>query len=213
MRVEFGFGGWVRASEVPTLPDGALAYVHFRRDAELGRLVAVEVYVESPTGERLRGEHLRRLPLDVIEAEANGDGLEYLDHGISIGAPLLGTAASYFSTSPPNKSTHWAADMLRSQYPATGVPEAPREPGAATTERAQPSPLTAPPDGRYTDEWYEHLADAYRHAVNEWRLSGGTAPAKALAEQTNVSIHTVRSWIYRARKAGFLPKGEQGRAG
>lgn len=210
----------MRASDVPTLPPGALVYVKFGRDTEARRLVPLEVFIESTDGSRIRGEHLRKLPLDVIEAVANEDDGADVESGMRHPGPLLGIAASHMSTpwgewqgrefNRPN----WATDMLGSQINDSGVPRAKR--GLAVPKREMgeaPPQLTTPPDGRYSDEWFRSLARSYNWALLEWRTRGGEPPAKELARQAGVSVKTVHSWVYRARKAGFLSRVGQGQAG
>ena len=79
--------------------------------------------------------------------------------------------------------------------------------------RCKPPAIATTQNGRYTPEWFERLAASYAFAVANWRSGGGQPPAKELAEQAGVPINTVRSWIYRARRAGYLPEGRQGVAG
>jgi transposase len=65
-------------------------------------------------------------------------------------------------------------------------------------------PKIVAPDGRFD---HARIANAYNEA-----MLTTTAPAKVLAEQFGVTIPTVHSWIYRARRAGALPPGRQGTA-
>jgi hypothetical protein len=87
--------------------------------------------------------------------------------------------------------------------------------GAAFDARVETvAPLTTPPEGRYTAEWFNQLRDAYVRAWAAWRHGGGEAPAKALANQARVSVRTVHSWLYRARHAGVeIPGQQQGQGG
>lgn len=222
MHISSGNGGWVRASGLPHLPAEAVVYVRFSRDDAADRLVPVEVYVESPDGERLRGEHLRRLPLDVIEAWVNGAAWrERIEQRIADPSPQLGILASYYAASigrvDETKRPHWVEAAFNSQMVdlAEYYPPAPRNrPRKPVDLSSAPLPeLEPPPDGRYTDEWYASLRTAYDNAVSAWRIGRGPAPANALAEAAGVSPNTVRSWIYRARKANKMPPGSQGRAG
>lgn len=68
--------------------------------------------------------------------------------------------------------------------------------------------LDPPPYGRLTDEWLQHLARAYNAAVNRREK-----PNVSLSAQAGVSLRTVQQWTYQARKRGFLPPGQPGRAG
>lgn len=226
VRISSGNGGWVQISHFSLLPEDAVAYVRFTLDADTDRLVPQEIYIESASGERLRGEHLRRFPLDVAEAYANGTAAEAIRARLETPAPQLGVLASYYAARLGNASNiatgkppHWVQHALWSQVEEwqNESPPAPRnpvrEPATEDPFTAPGPPLVPPADGRYTDDWYRSLAAAYNHAVVMWRQHGGEAPAKALAAKAGVSVNTVRSWIYRTRRAGFLPKGRQGAAG
>lgn len=236
MQIAGGYGGWLRVSGLSELPFGAVVYTRFHRDDETGRLVPGEMYLEVPAGERIRGEHLRKLPLDRIEAFANAfanDHRELVEERMQAPGPDLSTLASYLmhrwdmvrgrtgaiEPADPAGERDWVQDAFWSQVPGSGVPHPGKFPIGAVGNvvlgrpRKPRRPLTAPPGGRYTERWYRQLAAAYSYAVDRWRNGHAEAPAKALAAEAGVSVNTVRSWIYRARKAGFLPKGEQGKAG
>lgn len=219
MQMEIGFGGWVRASDIPTLPENTLVYARLVRDDKARRLVPVELYIESTSGERLRGEHLRRLPLDLIEAEANHNGVD-VETQMGVPGPLLGIAASTFTMATWGTRKQepyrpdWTADMHWSQLPDSGVPRAKRRSAPPRRDEGAPPPaLSTPPGGRYSDDWFRHLAKSYNWAWRQWRTGQGPAPSDALAKQAGVSVRTVHSWVYRARREGYLPKAQQGQAG
>jgi hypothetical protein len=210
VQLEYGYGGWVRATDMDGLPEDLMVYARLLTDDELGRVVVRELYVERSSGERVRAEHMRRLPLDVIEMIANEDD-SVADSAQHPGVPL-GVLASHFATAW-GKPGHWAADAYWSQVKGSGVSPVKRARHGAPEPAPEVGPLTTPPDGRYSDEWFTHVAASYRQAVAAWRSRRGPAPAIALAEQAGVTKDTARAWVYRARKAGFLKPGEQGRAG
>jgi hypothetical protein len=110
-----------------------------------------------------------------------------------------------------------AAVTARATVTAEGrvLAEAAKGSGAAFDARIETvAPLTTPPDGRYTAEWFNQLRDAYVGAWTAWRHGGGEAPAKALANQARVSVRTVHSWLYRARHASVeIPGQQQGQGG
>ena len=60
--------------------------------------------------------------------------------------------------------------------------------------------LSIPSTGKYPDEFYKHVADA-------WQLlaSQGSPPAKRLAVVNNVPESTTNRWAKEARRRGFLP--------
>lgn len=220
MQMEIGFGGWVRASNISTLPENTLVYARFVRDDKARRLVPVELYIESTSGERLRGEHLRRLPLDLIEAVANENSGVDVEGGLGVPGPLLGIAASTFTMATWGTRKQeayrpdWTADMHWSQLPGSGVPQARRQSAPPRRDEAEaPPPLSTPPGGRYSEDWFRQLAKSYNWALRQWRENRGDPPAEALAKQAGVSVRTVHSWTYRARREGYLPKAKQGQAG
>jgi hypothetical protein len=73
-------------------------------------------------------------------------------------------------------------------------------------------PLRLPPrpaHGRYPDDFYAHVARAYRLCL-EW----GDPPAQRIADENDVPARTVHGWFVEARRRGLLePAGRQGRAG
>lgn len=233
MRFVGGFGGWLRASDVPELPPGSAVYTRVDRDEATGRLVPVEIYIETADGERLRGEHLRRVPLDEIESFANVHR-EIIEERLGVPGPDLSTLASHLMnrydlmhtpggpqpTGPRQnpEERDWIHDAFWAQISGSGVPR-PMVPLDELDRLVMPRPerpqhrLAPPSDGRYSEKWYRELAAAYDYAVHEWREGHGKPPAIALAAEAGVSVNTVRSWIYRTRKAGFIPPGRQGQAG
>jgi len=117
---------------------------------------------------------------------------------------LSGTAASTSSATASLTST--------ATVTAEALARAAEGSGAAFDARVETvAPLTTPPEGRYTAEWFNQLRDAHFRAWTAWRNGGGEAPAKALANQARVSVRTVHSWLYRARHAGVEIPGQQGR--
>lgn len=80
-------------------------------------------------------------------------------------------------------------------------------PQAKYAARKEPIKLGRP-DGRDPETFYGQVADAYRLAAAET-----TRPAVLLAEVARVPVGTARRWINEARRRGFLPKGQRGRAG
>ncbi|MFI0354485.1 hypothetical protein [Actinomadura sp. 9N407] len=64
------------------------------------------------------------------------------------------------------------------------------------------------PTGENPDQFYREVAFAYSELARTTR-----APAKTLAEESEVPTTTVHRWVREARQRGFLPPGEKGRAG
>lgn len=194
-------GGWVRVDDPERLP-GLLLYVRLNRD-DVGRWRITQLYLD---GERpITGEEMRRLPIAQIEAAVTDP---YLSNAMEVRerqpSVPLNVLASHFDYTPGSRANNWVADAYRSQFPNSGIksvevrkPE-PRRP-------MEVPPLRAPEGGRLTDEFLRDVHRAYTAAVarGEW-------PGPALAEQTGVSVHAVRKWIYTARRRGIMPPGRQG---
>ncbi|MGW4423999.1 hypothetical protein [Streptosporangium sp. NPDC004631] len=71
------------------------------------------------------------------------------------------------------------------------------------------SPLALPrPDGVDPEDFYKRVAGVYRLATMET-----ARPAVRISEASGVPVATVRRWVNEARRRGFLPKGQPGRAG
>jgi hypothetical protein len=115
------------------------------------------------------------------------------------------------TVTPAGASLSGAGTLTTDVKVFAGVAEGSGRALDATVETV--APLTTPPEGRYTAEWFNQLRDAYVHAWAAWRHRGGEAPAKALAKQASVSVRTVHSWLYRARQAGVEIPGQQGQGG
>lgn len=75
-------------------------------------------------------------------------------------------------------------------------------------DASKPRKKLARPEGQRPERFYQAVADAYRDHLRVTR-----APAAAMAAEAGVPVSTVHRWIREARKRGFLPAGEQGRAG
>jgi len=67
--------------------------------------------------------------------------------------------------------------------------------------------LVRPIKSEMGDQFYAHVAEAYRHYVQL-----NSKPALDIAAEANVPIPTARRWINEARRRGHLGPGERGRA-
>lgn len=208
MRIGYGNAGWVCVDEVDELPPGALLYVRFRPD-ESGRWRPVEMFIDGE-GQVITGKHLRELPLHVVEAVVNEDpdAPAGLVARLNAAGPQLAVLASHYATTfgGQAKPDDWVALSMSSQIRGSGLPQ-PEKTRPSPQPKTEVPPLTAPREG-LTDEWLRHLAAAYTAALRR-----GEPPAKALAEQAGVPVRTVHSWVYRARKRGFMAPGKTGKAG
>lgn len=82
------------------------------------------------------------------------------------------------------------------------VPQSPRGREGETEVGSEPITL-ADPEAGLTDAFLQDVARAYRAAVGQGRRD----PAVAISELPSVTygVRTVHSWIYKARKRGYLP--------
>lgn len=198
VRLGIGNGGWVRVDDPDHLP-GPL-YVKLRPGSD-GRWRTTELYLDG-RGETLTGDLLRRLRLDRIEAlAADPEVQSSLEARSGLPEVPLSVLASHYATTV---ARGWVADAQRSQIKGSNVPQVKRarDPDPPSEERP---PLHAPEGGRLTDDFLRQVYRAYKAAI-----SRGEWPAPALAEQTGVTPHAVRKWIYTARRRGIIPQGKQG---
>lgn len=104
--------------------------------------------------------------------------------------------------------------QLTTHYEQAGLPPVPQaaDPSPRRRSTAEPEPiqLAYPVDG-LTDAFLSDVARAYRAAVGQGRTDPAVAIAEAMGETSNV--RTVHSWIYKARKQGFLPPARKDRRG
>jgi hypothetical protein len=83
--------------------------------------------------------------------------------------------------------------------------------GGDTSELpAAPAKLVVPPSSPYPEQFWRDVAGRYMELVV---LLGVRNPASCIAEDTGVSVATVRGWIARSRQLGLLAKGKQGSVG
>lgn len=112
--------------------------------------------------------------------------------------------------------TDWIELSLLAQlgpaYEHKGLPPIPQATEAPKPQRvdAEPEPIMlADPQFGLTDAFLQDVARAYRAAVGQ----GHTNPAVVISElpTVNVGVRTVHSWIYKARRRGFLPPARKDR--
>jgi hypothetical protein len=64
------------------------------------------------------------------------------------------------------------------------------------------------PDRTDPESFYALVASAYGQYAAESK-----APAKAIADEAGVPVSTAHRWVREARRRGFLPPGQKGKAG
>jgi hypothetical protein len=101
--------------------------------------------------------------------------------------------------------------MLLAQLPDDPEPQAPGLPlvdalsaGPIKIDASLPVPAT----GRYSDAFYQAVAEVYLQLVRYVR-----SPAGAIADANNVPVSTAHRWIKVARARQYLPPGTRGKAG
>lgn len=107
------------------------------------------------------------------------------------------------SDSHPMASEFRAVDKaLRALLEKTEIDPPSRQPRAPRRK-----PLGRP-DGSNPDEFYRRVAETYTALAMQTK-----APAKVMAEESDVPATTVHRWIREARTRGFLGPARKGRAG
>jgi hypothetical protein len=147
----------------------------------------------------------------VIKVHDNGLAYEY--KGVERGEALEIISITLHL---PAGYEHVDAPTLRSvfRWPAAGGsprPEAQAEMEELHRRAALSSPLPreplGPPANGLTDDFLRSVAAGYQeHTARTHK------PNIALAEESGVPVGTVRRWVVEARRRGFLPPGERGRA-
>ncbi|MFJ1763742.1 hypothetical protein ACIOD2_25745 [Amycolatopsis sp. NPDC088138] len=200
MKLSIGNGGWIRVDD----PEQAgPLFVRLSTD-DTGRWRVIDLYL---AGDRpLTGADMRSLPFSKIEALANDPDVtaEIEKHAALAPVPLR-VLASHYGATFGSAAKHWVADAYRSQFPNSGVPAVAEAKPRKVVPIPDVPPLRAPEGSKLTDAFLREVHRAYNAAIdrNEW-------PALALAAQAGVSKHTVRKWVYTARRRGIMPPGKQG---
>jgi hypothetical protein len=182
--------GWV---SLPPSGDGVSVHVRVQR-GEDGRFVATDVYLH---GAKITAEMLRRAQPARIEAMLN------------LAADYKAEAASGKEHNPQSVYL-FKADVMDHLHPDDGLTLGElreRSADAEATEVPERKPLNRP-DGKDPEGFYRRVAEAYRSAAAE-----SSRPASLLAQEADVPVDTVRTWLREARRRGFLPPGRKGRTG
>lgn len=208
-----GYGGWLRYRCA-----GLPAHAFLRFEERAGRLVPVDMVLVSEDGApHLDTDTLRRVPLGMLDAIANGEFREGIAHGLRIPAPDVRTAIAAFGTSVNPSSRHperwtWVDRMIVEQYGVveTKRPAPPKfEPLREEVEVCGPDATLAVPQSRpYGDGFYRRVANIYGELVK-----CGVAPAPAIADANEVPVTTAHRWVKEARRRKLLAPGRQGKAG
>jgi hypothetical protein len=181
--------GWLRVIWSPSGPTSAFsemteaAYVQLAR----GDLRPLELRLIDPAP-----DELRRFPLVKIANAVHADPQLLVDLGELWDEPIPdGDLGKWF---------HRRMEVLLGPLPQETVEL------LATRERER-FRLRRPQGRRLPDAFYADVARAYREAV-----VAGHNPRKALAQDSGTPADTVARWIGEARRRGYLPPGEPGKA-
>lgn len=162
-----------------------------------GRLIPVDLTLrrfdpDTSSPERLRGSDVREFPLARVEAMVNGELRDQVLESIE-------------TADDPGTIIRRQAEQFR-QVAAELRDEILKRVGEGwDPERLH---LETPTTRAYPDEFYREVADRYHYAT--WY---GQRPAADIAEVNDVPVKTVHRWIAEARKRGYLPPGQRGKAG
>lgn len=167
-----------------------------------GRMVVAGVHLEGPVG----SDVLRSVPLGRIEACANAQ-LGGWSTAMRSAAPATVRPAPAVRTSdggwePPSSSERIRGAALVGAAAALASPL-----GAGAAAGAALAAGAARRRGK-PDAFYRGIADEYRD------LSSSTSrPAVEIATRHDVPVSTAHRWVKEARRRGFLPPGQAGKAG
>jgi hypothetical protein len=153
-----------------------------------GRQIIDEMVI---AGDGIGTADLRSIPVGRYEASANATGgvsaviQEYLDEHPEMvpSSPVL------------------TLEDIRNTFAA-------RRAATPTVAGAGREPVRRPSTSPYPDSFYAAVAKAYREF-----MASDRAPAARLAEEAEVPVRTVHTWVQEARRRGHLPKGQQGKVG
>lgn len=193
-QIEYGNGGWVRATS--NTFDG---WLYLRLALDRRRPLVRELYYDGRDGE-LGHKILRDLPLTNLIAFILDGEMAWLEKSIARPGANLALLASHFATDFGRGARHWVADSMRSQVTGSNVPSpSPGKEPPTRSAASAPAPLQAPQQG---------LTDAFLRAVAAnyaWALRRGLRPAPELARMTGHSPRTVHGWVAKARDRGIMP--------
>ncbi|MGH3872064.1 MAG: hypothetical protein ACRDSR_11220 [Pseudonocardiaceae bacterium] len=151
-----------------------------------------DIYLHTADG--LTPTALRGLSLSRLEAELN---VATSPHPTVASAEIPTLAAIYDAASPEADGTpEPTLAQLRARTPDRGAPARP------------PRSRLTRPEVTGPDEFYVSVAAAYAEHAPRTR-----APAKKIASEAGVPITTAHRWIREARRRGFLPPAQRGKAG
>lgn len=224
---EAGNGGWVRMAYTDS---PAVLYARFEMRG--GGLHLTEVYMRS--ADCVSGpEASKRIErvTQFVAAMGAHERARFIDR-MAVPGPQMSDLAQSFATtfSPRVPPADWVALQWLGQYPEYWA----ANPHGVTVNRPQrptrgperrPEPVRYQVDGRptydlrdgwtgepgrrvYAEDFLERVAAAYRELVLVTH-----APNKFIAEASGVPKSTADDWIRKARREGFLPPGQPGRAG
>ena len=192
-----GASGWYVAADgwvsVPG-PDERTALRVRIQPAAGGRFVITDMLL---SGRKLTADLLRQVQLSRIEAIFN----LYAD-------TLEAQTGSYVTAADGELDKLLAVDALKTGRPDDDLTVGElrrRTPRVLPAE--QRTPLTRP-DGSDPDGYYRRVAAAYRSAATQ-----SSRPAMVLAAEAGVPVTSVHRWVREARRRGFLPPAEKGKAG
>lgn len=199
-----GNGGWVRL-----LTDDLPGLLYVRLEAgPTGQWEVRDLFLAGDD-EPITGEHLRKIRLAQIEADA-AEFDDRMRSFLAEPAPDLRTLAAFFTTRyNPAKAdgADWVQQSFLAQRDLASRPKLPRRPRIPALPTPGPRRKLERPRGtRYSDDFYRQVANAYRHSVAE-----GKAPAPQMQTETGAPITTIHRWIRQARKRGHLGPAKQGR--
>jgi hypothetical protein len=200
LRARVGDGGWVAVEGV----DERVVVVRVELD-DTNRYRVHELHLldsgQPITGERLRAvrvaalEQLLNLPEERAEIAKGFARRPSVD--------LEAAVAKFREVVAPTV----APDRLGTRYDKRGAGVA-----GVTASGAAARGLRALPQRGYPDDHYAQVADSYNRALRRGE-SGHSKPVEMIAAEFGVPRTTAARWVGEARRRGFLPRAQPGKAG
>lgn len=186
MALSAGDDGWITLSGT----DGTT--VHVRAQRRGSRTMITDIYLHTADG--ITPAAVRGVSISRLEAELNL--LRSPRHSVPTSQTPTLTAIFDAARAEDDGTPEPTLSELRSRAPITTVDERPSRPRLSRPGKEGP------------DEFYALVARAYAEYAPRTR-----APAKEIAAEAGTPISAAHRWIREARRRGFLPPAQKGRAG
>jgi hypothetical protein len=186
MALSAGGDGWITLSGT----DGTT--VHVRAQRRGARTMITDIYLHTADG--ITPAAVRGVSISRLEAELN----LAMSPRPSVASSEIPTLTAIYDAARDEHDSGPEPTLaaLRARTPVD------------VSDEQQPRPRLGRPGKDGSDEFYELVAQAYAEYAPRTR-----APAKEIATEAGVPISAAHRWIREARRRGFLPPAQKGKAG